>query len=222
MTILDIRSIDAERVVDDGLSPNCRLPEALRNAGYIPYLPDFQLGDLVLFCPRTPNFFQRRIIQTQCIAYNRSDAQFTHAAVYVGEYLVCEALIGGVRVNSLLDSLLDHTLLIRRPKYQLGEDGFQIALRSLLRLSQKYNYRDLLKIFRQALTGLHREQFPTVADRFGAGLATICSMLYADSFAEATARLLVSMRVGVIMPADLAHSTELETVKVRWKRLPTA
>jgi len=47
--ILDIASIDSAHVIEDNLSPNRRLPEDVRAAGYIPYLPDIEVGDLVLF-----------------------------------------------------------------------------------------------------------------------------------------------------------------------------
>src|SRR5712671_4147665 len=115
--ILDIASIDSAHVIEDNLSPNRRLPEDVRAAGYIPYLPDIKVGDLVLFWPREPAFHQRLIIRAQRSAYNESEACFTHAAVYLDDYLICEAVRGGVSVGTLLDSLTSCKLLIRRPSY---------------------------------------------------------------------------------------------------------
>jgi hypothetical protein len=46
-------------------------------------------------------------------------------------------------------------------------------------------------------------------------------MLYADSFAEATERTVVSMSTGIILPADLAASSNFESISVRWRKLPS-
>ena len=218
--ILDIESVDPSSVLDGVVSPNRRLPERIRQAGYIPHLPDFQVGDLILYWPRQPKWRHRLIRNTQLKAYNEADARYVHAAVYLDDFLVCEAVGGGVRTDTLLDALTDYRLLVRRPKYEDGEDEFKVAMRSLMRLSQSYNYAYLWAIFRHALSGLHKGRFPGINDRFGAGLATICSMLYADSFAEATERTVVSMSTGIILPADLAASSNFESISVRWRRLP--
>lgn len=218
--ILDIEAIDSAAVLDGTVSPNRRLPESIRRAGYIPHLDDFSVGDLILYWPRRPKWRHRIIYNTQCTAYDDEQARYVHAAVYLDDFLVCEAVGSGVRTDTLLDALSDYRLLVRRPKYREDEDGFKVAMRSLMRLRQGYSYGYLWTVFRHALSGLHKDRFPGINDRFGAGLATICSMLYADSFAEATNRAAVNMGAGIVLPADLAASDTFETVAMRWRRLP--
>lgn len=220
--ILDIEAVTSSSVLEGTVSPNRRLPEGIRQAGYIPNLPDFRVGDLILYWPRKPKWRHRVIRNTQLKVYNDTEARYVHAAVYLDDFLVCEAVGGGVRIDTLLDALPDYRLLVRRPKYKDDEDEFKVAMRSLMRLSQPYSYGYLWTVFRHALRGLHKDRFPGIKDRFGAGLATICSMLYADSFAEATNRAAVSMSAGIVLPADLAASDNFDTVSVRWRRLPQA
>jgi hypothetical protein len=218
--ILDIKAVDPSRVLEGTAPPDRRLPEPIRRAGYIPHLADLKVGDLVLYWPRAPRWRHRIIRNTQLKVYNETQARFVHAAVYLDNFYVCEAVGVGVRVDTLLDALPDYRLLVRRPDYKSGEDEFKVAMRSLMRLRQGYNYRYLWSILLHALGGLHKDRFPGVNHRFGAGLATICSMLYADSFAEATGRTVVSMSAGIILPADLAASTSFNSVAVRWRQLP--
>lgn len=219
MPLLDLEAIEPGDIIEDE-PPSMRLPAFLLAKGVVPNSGDLLPGDIVLFAPRQPAWHQRRIIGVQSQSYAEATAGFTHAAVYVGDFQVCEALWRGVAVSSVLDPLAEYRLLVRRLPNASLEQGYRVAVRSLQRLTSAYSATLIVRIVWHAVKGLHRQRLGGLTNRLVGGRATICSMLCTDAVAEATRRLIVPLQNGTVLPADLASTDELATVRVRWRRLP--
>ena len=73
------------------------LPAAVREFGFIPDFEDWMPGDLVLVSKVQGSFIERQIVGTQRrLGHAGRDAQWHHAAVYVGDRYLCEARPGGI------------------------------------------------------------------------------------------------------------------------------
>jgi hypothetical protein len=191
---------------------------AIRQRGFLPHEADMRAGDLVLVAPRRPAWHQKRIVEVQAGSYDVASAAYTHAAVYLGDFQICEAVLNGVRVHSILDYLVEYRLLVRRLATVDDHTGYRIAIRAIQRLRRRYSLALIVQIAWQAFRGLHRGRLPGLMDRFAAGVPTICSALCVESIAEAT-QLIVKIQNGVPLPADLAATSKMVDVNVRWQRL---
>lgn len=76
-----------------------------------------QPGDLILYCPDTPNLKQRLILAGQRLAFTREHACFTHIALVVDEGRIIDSVSnGGVAERDLSTLSKDGWLRVRRPK----------------------------------------------------------------------------------------------------------
>ncbi len=191
-----------------------RLPAAVRDFGYIPEFADLRVGDLLLVSPVKPSFVQNLIINAQKECFDSKDAMWTHCAIYMGDFQICEAQVfGGITVSSLLDYIPDYQLRFRSPDKATREECWALVVRALMRLHKSYNAPAILDLYGAIRRGAHR---PSVRGSMINARSAICSQLYADAYAEATGRILVNTPSAIAMPGDLSSATTMKDRMVRW------
>ena len=198
-----------------------RLPKKIRKFGYIPEHSDLSVGDLLLLSSCRPSFLDRRIIWIQQCLCAPADAEWTHAAVYIGGYSIVEATgKSGVRVSSIFDRIPDYKIRVRRPSFEEQNESWRLVVRALMRISQPYARRRAVEIY---LRTLAMQIFPKRhISRAGKSVeaAAICSELCVEAYAESTGRVLLDPGDGYVLPADLAACTNTQEVNARWAKLP--
>jgi len=138
---------------------------------------------------------------------------WTHCAVYIGDFLICEAVRNGIQLGSLLDYVPGYYLRFRGPVECEREDCWNVAVRALTRLRSPYDYSGFWQLFIALQRGAHR---PTIRSSFINARSAICSQLYADAYAEAIGRILVPTTSSVAMPGDLSLAITMTDRMVRW------
>lgn len=200
------------------------LPTATRTFGKL--LDDSALlpGDLLLTrsidCDN--DWASRKIVEAQSQAYDKRDAEWTHAAVCMGDgEHVCEANFGipGKQNGVMLRPLCDyadgqHALRLRRPNGLSDVQRVRIAVGALARFKQAYDFSYLAKLWWRAKRGegLH--------DRNGRRVpigskAVVCSTLHADAFLYATDITIGGVR-SICVPAQLSCSSLFNDLSVSW------
>ena len=195
------------------------LPEDVREFGFI---PDFKLwlpGDLLLFSAVKPNRAQRAIMKAQLrLGYAEEHAKWHHAAVYIGDLHLCEAVFRGVRYHPVTDIFLGSRLRIRRNTQLTKEERFRIAIRALMRLSKPYDFWSVtLSGFRSLNTAFGQAFSRELRVR---GRAVICSQLYHEAYMEVTSQALSAVTDRDVFPADLSACGGLADVRAQWAKLP--
>lgn len=173
-------------------------------------------GDLVLISPLAPTWTQKVIQAAQNKGgYRAEDAQWTHAAVYLGTgFTICEATaLKGVRQGSLLDSLANHLanhlVPVRRDNALDSDTRWRMALEAALQIGTRYGLVSGAKFGVRALKGLHRPQKSNTQSTS----ALNCSELFADAHQFATGRTLQWQHPGrEVSPAFLSFVPELTDV----------
>ena len=195
------------------------LPKDVREFGFI---PDFKLwlpGDLLLFSAVKPNRAQRAIVDAQLrLGYAQEHAKWHHAAVYIGDLHLCEAVFRGVRYHPVTDMFLGSRLRVRRNSQLTNEERFRIAIRSLMRLARPYDFWSvMLSGMRSLNTAFGRAFSRELRTR---GNAVICSRLYHEAYMEVTSQALSVDTDRDVLPADLSACGELVDVEALWAKLP--
>jgi hypothetical protein len=185
-----------------------------------------QPGDLLLSQDLHPEEVSKLIAKVQLNGgYSKLDAQWTHAAMYLGDgENVVEATFdnlfssGSVRITSLDDYCTGkYALRFRRSKHVRSiQTGWYLCIRALTRLKQPYSFAHAAKLWWDVVirkSGFydHESQRPT-------SKAVICSTLYSDAHNEATRQRLGEIG-GVCVPAWLSVSDELNDVAVGWAKI---
>lgn len=212
--VLDPRH--TESALESDQSQPSLLPSKVREFGFIPDFDDWLPGDLVLVSRLRRNLIERQVVKTQArLGHARVDAQWHHAAVYVGDRYLCEARPGGVRYRPVVESVDRNTLLrIRRNIDLTDSERFRVAIRALMRLSQAYSYASVVGAFFRPLSPKRFVLSLSAHKR-----ALICSQLFHDAYAEVTASILVDRLDRAVVPAELGATTRLDDVEVHWKHL---
>jgi hypothetical protein len=86
------------------------------------------------------------------------DAQWQHAAVYIGEGYVVEATLHGVRYAPIFPYLGGHRLRLRRPLDLSDDDRWKIAIQACVRSNERYAMRSILRLFRLSFGGYWTRQ----------------------------------------------------------------
>jgi hypothetical protein len=120
---------------------------------------------------------------------------------------------GDVRLTNLDDYCTGkHVLKFRRSRYvKDAQLGWKVCVRAFSRLKRPYSFAAAARMwFDVAISGIgfYEQERPV-------SKAVICSTLYADSYNEATRRLLGEVS-GVCVPAWLSGSDEFEDVQPEW------
>ena len=224
--ILDAHKVEAHQVHPDPFDANEPFPDQIRKVGYVPHLDDLQPGDLILTAGQTKFDGVARgisFIQGQG-GYLPEHAQWTHAAVYAGNlFLICQATRKGVGLGNLLDSLPNSKLRVRRGvaegRYIDREMGWKIALFSMARLTQAYDFSHAAETGKLAagkgFSG-YRAESPKDLNRAD---EAICSELFQDAYWRATGVRLQHRLSLEVTPAFMSATPLLKDVECRCRKL---
>lgn len=197
--------------------PTVPVDRALRKFGYCLDVASLLPGDLVLVSAREPGLVAAAITHVQTMGgYAPEDARWQHAAVYVGDGAICEAVRSGVKVSLLHDYVPSHRMRFRRAPQLMGEKGWSMAVQALKRKDVRYGYWSVLRLLQRSLRGYMRLAVPLDAP-FPAP-AVYCSQLYADAFFRTTS-VMLGTRNGEFTPASLSLDQTLVDVPVNWLKI---
>jgi hypothetical protein len=156
----------------------------------------------------------RAIVSTQRRGgYSAEHARWHHAAVYLGDYLVCEATLRGVRYAPIYAYVGNHFIRVRRDESLSDRDSWRVALYAMTRLKDSYSYLTIASLAFKAQKGYWR---PMPESPLPGGRAVICSKLYSDAFILATKRVLYNVTAGEVTPASLSSSPIMTDVQTEW------
>lgn len=191
---------------------------AVRSFGFMPSLDLLRPGDVLLVSALKKPLVSRAIEKVQRKAgFDEWHAQWHHASVYVGNNLVCEAQLWGVRVVSVFKYTAGtHQLRFRRNPALDDLSSCMLALEAALKLKYGYNWRSILQLLVQAKLGWNGGSGKPrqLSDR-----ATICSQLYADAYGVVTASTLDSRAEAGVSPAHLSVNKTLVDIPMKWLSL---
>ena len=196
-------------------TPPGPIPPDLRKFGHFPDTSVWLPGDLMLFNSINPNLISRMIIKAQREAgFADDDARWHHAAVYVGDNFVCDAVpVGGVRYRTMYSDILVKRMRVRRDLTLTADERYKIAITALTRLRASYSIFEVLN-FRVGASRLWEVQKLPLRT-FG----IVCSQLYADAYATVTSRLPIRGAHRLATPADLSATDVLADIAMAWRRI---
>jgi hypothetical protein len=197
-----------------GRAPVSIFPPSVRNFGFVPDVRLCEPGDLILSFRRNSGFVDKQIKKTQrSIGFSEEDARWTHAAVFLYEDHIVEAVpFAGVVTRSLYLGIPESVLLVRRYPGLSPDQKYKIALSALRSLGSRY---DGMKVLRAGLGarlgGWQRPWFQSERR------ITICSKVYHDAHVEIHRQMLEGCALNdLITPAHLSATTSLQDVPVPW------
>jgi hypothetical protein len=200
--------------------PSGPIPADVRAFGYFPNIDDWLPGDLLLVSASKPGWVSRQIISAQSRGgYSPDDARWHHAAMYIGDAHICEAVGRGVHAAPMFEYIGGHLLRVRRDSQLSAEARFRLAIKALTRMRNSYSRGSVFKLFFQSFKGFWGDSdqpFAPLGIR-----AVICSQLYADAYAMATSKLITSTPTVQVTPAALSETALLVDVPVRWHSIGT-
>jgi hypothetical protein len=160
------------------------------------------------------------IESVQANRHDAFDAQWIHAATYLGDNSLVEIDQSGVGVDDLHKYVPNHKLLFRRAVGLDGNlvdepTGFRIAIAALKAFKTKYAFFDLARIYFQT----RRWAEPDYRFRFRSP-ESICSDFYNDAVGGVLGRGAASAKRNPFTPADLAASRNMQDIDATWANLP--
>jgi uncharacterized protein YycO len=184
----------------------------------MPSLDQLRPGDVLLVSALAKPLISRAIERVQERAgFDAWHAQWHHAAVYVGNQLICEAELGGVQIASVFKYTAGtHRLRFRRDIHLSELDSCKLALEAALKLGYGYNWRSIMQLVSQAHLGWSGSSGrpKPLSER-----ATICSQLYADAYGIVSASTLDSRAEMGVSPAHLSMNRVLRDIPMTWLSL---
>ena len=197
-----------------------RVPRPIRDTGVYPDISLLQAGDLLLVSPIKPNLTARMIQNVQGQVHRADDAQWMHAALYLGDNAVIEIDGGGVKVSLLFDYVLTHRMLFRRVLDQSGQGiplttGYKIAISALKQFSRRYDYHGIVTTAFDCLwTQTKPPQLRAVRSK-----GSICSDFFNEAVFMTINRPAAPLERLPLQPADLSASTLMVDIPVNWATL---
>ena len=221
-------TLSLQRVVQDGLLPSDaavgriavdrQLPPCSREWGRLLDTKNLLPGDLLLFRSINPDRVSSGISSAQAQGgLAVCHAQWTHAAVYLGDgEHICESTFKergmrwGVNIRSVHHYCnKEYAIRARRPIVTDEKQRISIAVGAMARLSNRYNFFDIIRFKKAAQKGLFRfagmKSVPISTD------AVVCSTLYQDALSFSFHGLR-SVHGFAATPAHLSASTDFEAV----------
>lgn len=184
----------------------------VRKFGFVPDIDRLLAGDLILYSSGKA-VDAISIAQTRA-GFSSDDARWTHAAVYLDDAYLVEAVTAGVSQRSIY-AVPKGLIRFRRIKGLSEVERYRIALRALSRLGKPYSVGGVTRLGMNMLGGLWNRS----ADADLKGLV-ICSQVYHDSVVEITRSYLQHCPVASpVTPAHLSSSASFEDIDVPWLRL---
>jgi hypothetical protein len=192
------------------------LDKRTRKYGYVPDLRRCQAGDLILSYSCRRGFIETRIIRTQSERFNAADSQWTHAAVFLYQDYIVEAVpFKGVITRSLYEDIPNSVLRIRRKPNLTDEQRYQVALCAQRMLGSRYSH---LRALRMGVRGIASLLNPTWYPEFNP--TVICSRIFYDAVVAITRTSLNGCpAVGAVLPAHLSATTDLVDIDAPWLEL---
>ncbi len=192
------------------------LPAHVHALGRLPDVSVLLPGDLVLFRTKTATLVGKAIRTAQRRGgYSDAHARWTHAAMYIGDHAICEAVpFRGVRHTPFYSYLGSHVLRFRRPLGLTIDQRYRLAIDALTRIKKTYSLWRIMRLAQHSVAGFWRPQ-PT----FVASPHLVCSQLYADAYLAVTRTLVAPTNTPMFTPAHLSISQRLEDVRVGWVRI---
>jgi cell wall-associated NlpC family hydrolase len=194
------------------------LPKAARDWGRIIDFTALEAGDLLLFRPvnLAADSISRRIMQPQDDGgLHQRHAQWTHAAVYLGDgEHICEANFkvpgqpDGVTLRSGFEYCDGgYAIRARRPKNMTPQQRLRIAIGALTNIGKSYSFWQIVK-FAKAAAGGGFFRYLGRGPKNPAQ-AFVCSTLYQDAYNFAFQG--AGVRMGSLCtPAHLSASSDFE------------
>ena len=189
------------------------IPRAARVFGFVPDFRACKPGDLILTRNVEPGVICRSISSAQG-GFSQEDAQWTHAAVFLIDDLVVEAVpFKGVRTHSLYADIPRKVFRVRRYPSLSDDERFKIALFAQALLGRRYS---LPKAFAYGWERQWGIWDPVGASMFGRGI--ICSKVFYDACLQVTRNALEGCPASgqVVTPAHLSVTPTLQEVAVGW------
>jgi hypothetical protein len=228
--------------MSDGLLPDVsaagkvridfELSEGPRTWGRILDTSGLEPGDLLLFRPiqpQTDSISQRITAAQNAAGLHMRHAQWTHAAVYLGDgQSICEANFktpgqpNGVAIRSVFD-YCDGTSAIRarRPANMSGQQRVRVAIGALANLGKSYAFDQIVSFAvaagRQGPLTWLKGLFANSTGLRPPPQSFVCSTLYQDALTYASRGN--SVRLGALCtPAQLSASNDFEVndPQLRW------
>ena len=188
-----------------------------RNFGRVPDLKRCEAGDLILSFSISPDWAERQIIRAQVQAgFSADDSQWTHAAVFLYQDYILEAVPReGVITRPLYSDIPDSVLRVRRRPNLRVEEKYKIALCAQRMLGTRYDIGAALSLgWRSRFNRMwNRDWRPSFK------AAVICSQVVYDAHAEITQGFLKDCPLRDVMPAHLSATSSLEDIYIPWVKL---
>lgn len=214
--MLDPRDVSGN-LANNSWTPDIPIPPRLRRFGYYIAHNSLQPGDLILFSSINPGWIPRMIRKVQARGgYDNLDAQWEHAAVYIGNHGICEATKKGVEANRIFDYIGSHLIKVRRNPNLTLDQGWKLVTHALLLKDYRYGFFSVAELFIKANSGFWSQDgkplsFPKSS--------VFCSELYADAHVKACNMALGNLMSGEVTPASLSLDTNLVDVSLSWVRI---
>jgi hypothetical protein len=194
-------------------TPIAALSRSVIRFGHIPDWRQCLPGDVILFRDAAPGLASRIISYAQGASHPERDARWTHAAVYLYDDQIVEAVpYPGVRTRSLYDEVPKRrTLRVRRRPGLTVDQRYVIALRALSMLHSRYSFTAAVGIGWRSLGDGRR------VGAMNFGPVIICSKVVSDAYLEITRHLFQGCSPDrPVTPADLSATADLSDVQVPW------
>lgn len=242
---------DKSKPLDPSLPLLLHVPQALpkwvTDLGYLPDISGWLPGDVILVCETDPSVFAEMIRIAQSSGYETryglAHGRWQHAAIYLGNYLVCEADIKTlrVRVRPLYPYVGRYLIRVRRATglddaqrqdivdYVLAATGLRYNWQAMAAMSVSTTKKVVMTAIQDEWAKWRRkvgELLDTMNVRergFGEAEfqdAYFCSELFAHAYYFATQNWPTEEPEGTeIVPATLSASTKLKDIDIAWGRL---
>lgn len=227
--MLDPGNILDEQIVGTVATGNLpALTDVQKNFGYVPDVSQLRPGDLLL--TRTSKFDLGAVgIELTQRLQNPATAQWTHAAIYAGDWRVFEATPNSNVASANIVSWMPHTkIMARRPAAfaEMSEaDALVVGLRlvveaALLQSNASYG-KSAAGMIPLRLFWRGKNKGPAISETANASI--ICSGLYVKCFSLSTGAQLLPLEMlrtdEPITPALLAGIDTLQTLNIGWNKL---
>ncbi len=228
--MLDPTNIDAAKVLDTyRIADLPRITPQQEQFGFMPNVEALRVGDLLLAKRLQPDTGTRLIRRAQD-AHGTLGSQWSHAAIYAGEWRIFEANPKTNISTGRLDSWIPQTtILVRRPALfsQMPETegklaGARLALEAaMLQTNGRYGMAAAFGVGVRLVTNYVPGLSSAPPELQNASI--ICSGLYAKCYAITTRSSLMSAEQirtdEPVTPQLLSRVTSLETIEIGWRRL---
>lgn len=187
----------------------------MRQFGFVPAIDRILPGDLILYGGIGKAGGWIEAAQSRA-GFSDQDARWTHAAIYLDDGFVVEAVVrAGVVQRSIYDDIPSRPMRFRRVEGLSEVERYRIALRALSRLGRSYAIARIPSLGRRLWQGLWNGE--SEPDSKG---IVICSQIFHDSVVEITRSRLEQCPVDAeVTPAHLSCSPSLVDIDVGWRRL---